>query len=118
MSAFNTCRHSMLALALLGGRWRHNKEVTAMPRTYTREQDENYRPTLPFREAVAASQLSLNEIALRMGWRIGNAGDLRRLKRTLGLQPNDDGHYQQYLSYDNAVAIVQALGGDPVDYGV
>lgn len=74
----------------------------------------------PLREAVAASGVSLNTIARRIGFTVVRA-DTARLKRYLGILPytrSGASYPAQTIAYDHAVAICRAAGVDPVEAGV
>lgn len=94
--------------------------------------DEHGRPTWkyriePFQYAVAASGLSLGEIAVRMGW---HPRDASRVSRMLGLKswasgkvsPATGKHYPAYraksLSYENAKRLARVLELDLVEWEI
>lgn len=79
-------------------------------------------PVEPLREAylrAVANGETEHAIASRMGWVHSNGhGDVRRLKRTLGLMPQGKGYTNTRMAYHNAVLLAKALNLDPVDVGV
>lgn len=101
---------------------------------------DDWIPVDPIREAVLEAEregLSRSEICRRLGWTRERAkqpprrrkdkrvpqADTSRLARRLGLLPNKDGNGDYTLvtvtiRYDIAVAIIRAIGRDPVDLGL
>lgn len=83
-------------------------------------------PNAPLRDAAEAHADSFGDIARRMGWTIRGKGDSSRLKRTLGLYPavstsKAGVRYEKpvrAVRYETALLIVDALGADPVDFGL
>lgn len=83
-------------------------------------------PVEPIRRAVLGSPLTLSEVAYACGWvrppRPGETrsyADTARLKRALGMIGS--GRYMrpnQAMRQRTALNIIQALGHDPVDYGL
>lgn len=79
-------------------------------------------------QMIARSDLSLSEVARRMGFtRKGRRyktmpeGDTAKLKRFVGLLPERKGIYVSHKSavtYDQAAQVCRAVDADPVDYGL
>ena len=77
--------------------------------------DDDY-PTAALAKAAEDSGLSMSEIARRLEW---TRPDVPRLKRALGLQPDDkNGRPRMACRYETAVKIIRALDLDPMDYGL
>lgn len=71
-----------------------------------------------FREAVEQQGLPLNELALRLDWTIIDKrgytkGDMRRVKRALGIGPNS----HKTVQHKTALRLCEALGLDPHEVG-
>lgn len=89
------------------------------------EDSLNSVPVGPLAEAVEKSGISYGQIALRCGWvrsdRGTPTGDATRLKRRLGLSEyttRGKKHRQQFISYDRAVLIAEAINADPFEVGI
>lgn len=69
----------------------------------------------PLRRAFEASGVTQEELAERLGWRVGSQGvfDSRRVGRQLGITEP-----RQKIGYGRAVEIARAIGADPVDVGL
>jgi hypothetical protein len=95
----------------------------------------DYYPVEPIREAVQASDLPLNTIAVNLGYLRKTRGryikgDTARVKRHLGIMPQynvkvrQSGQvyrhkaYSKNMKYETALKIINALGLDPVDFGL
>lgn len=68
-------------------------------------------------EARVREGASWRSIALRAGWKSGGLGDSTNLKRRLGLKPVG-GVTSRKMRYETALRIVEAINGDPVDFGL
>jgi hypothetical protein len=87
---------------------------------------EDRVPNAPLREAFERMDLSLPELACRLGWERQahrsrtKVGDTSRVRRALGYAPSAGtrSYNQEFIKYDTAVQIVRAMGLDPVDYGI
>ena len=80
---------------------------------------ENWVPNGPIRtavvEAVARGEHTYSGLARALGWT--GRGDVSRLKRRLGLAPDTNPRRRsRTMRRDIAVAVVNALGRDPVDF--
>lgn len=84
-------------------------------------------PNAPVREAIERSGESWTSICRRLGWvRPDDRAETSRLKRRVGAMATTKGGHNQKRSrelvvtkgmrYETALAIVQALGADPVDF--
>lgn len=88
-----------------------------------RERFSNEPFRLKFLEMQKKEDLTLAEIATRIGWetkdrKSGEAKpDSSRVGRTLGLV-KENGACRQFVSYDNAVLLCQALHVDYHEIGV
>lgn len=77
-------------------------------------------------EAFADADMSYSRAATNMGLirrsrQNGRRGDSTHFKRMIGLAPYKKGERRytvKTVSYDRAVAIIEALGLDPLDYGL
>jgi hypothetical protein len=60
------------------------------------------------------------EVARRLGWILynrPNAGDGSRVRRYLGLRPESGSRQLRRASrYNTAVALIEAMGFDPIDF--
>jgi hypothetical protein len=87
--------------------------------------------TAPIRAAVlahiAATGETYSQIALRAGWKYGGygteRGDVTMLKRRLGMKPTSAGPRSRRvctigMTYETALRILEAIGADPVEYGL
>jgi hypothetical protein len=74
-------------------------------------------PVGPFREAFESSEMTLADVARRLDW-YDSRGDAdgSRLSRVLGLRPQQNNsrtpRKREWLSYDNAERLCDALGLD------
>ena len=96
--------------------------------------DVDRLPVAPFRrgaeEAVDSGLFTWSELAHNMGYHRQNGrpgGDTTRLRRRLGILPYSQSrragrkaptYFAQTIHYDVACLLVEALGVDPVDFGV
>ncbi len=75
----------------------------------------------PFRKAVKESGLNFNEIAQKMGQKSGEGSYVRRLLGEIPYYASGR-RYPPKLStrmrYETAVKLCQALGRDPIDFGI
>ena len=79
-------------------------------------------PVDRMRHAWEVSEVSLSELARRLGYMRSNGKpDTSPVRRSLGMHAeykNGRKYYQQTVSYEKAADIIIALGLDPIDYGV
>jgi len=74
----------------------------------------------PIRDAVTSyiqSGGSISTVCESVGWVQRGRADSTRLRVALGMRPNCNGKIGTRISQENAVKIIEAIGGDPVDYG-
>jgi hypothetical protein len=72
-------------------------------------------PVARLREAFERSGLSKGELARRLGW---FAADTYRVGRALGIyrrHNNGPAKRQEFMSYENALALCCAMNCDPID---
>jgi hypothetical protein len=78
-------------------------------------------PIAPFRDAFLASGLSYSELARRMGWTLVKP-DVQKVRRQLGLAGSQGLVYndkpREFMHYDIAVKLAEALDIDPVEVGL
>lgn len=68
--------------------------------------------------ALADSGLSQAQVARNLGW-YRNAPDTDKLRRALGLlQSGGSRPKQKHVTYERALLLIEAMGLDPVDYGL
>jgi len=96
--------------------WRRYRHAHNPPRKPYREI-----PTAMLREALERSGLTPTDVARSLGWYVHGRADGRRVARAIGLVTTNMGHgyghkRQQTTTYDRAVAIIRAMGFDPVDF--
>lgn len=90
------------------------------------ENSLNSVPVGPLAEAVQRSGIPYAEIALRCGWTRNErgkkrGGDATRLRRRLGIAEyttRGKKHRQQFISYENAAIIAEAINVDPFEVGI
>lgn len=77
-------------------------------------------PVEVFQQAFEESDISLTLLAHRLGWFRSHDGrpDTTRVRRQLGLIPNDRGQIVERVRYETAVRLTAALGLDPVEVGL
>lgn len=69
-------------------------------------------------QARQDSGLSITELARRMGW-IRTTPDSSRMRKQLGLADQAAGRRPiKSVTYERAIAMLEAMGFDPVDYGL
>lgn len=75
-------------------------------------------PVENIQKALDDSGLTQSEVARRMGW-FRTQPDIARVRRAIGKHPSGGTRpLQKHVTYDRAVLIVEAMGLDPVDYGM
>lgn len=89
------------------------------------ENSLNSVPVAPLADAVVRSGIPYGQIALRCGWvrsdRDRPTGDATRLKRRLGLTEyttRGRKRKQEFIAYDKAVLIAEAINADPFEVGI
>lgn len=68
-------------------------------------------------QALTDSGISMSELARRLGY-ITPKPDFQKTARRMGLTPHHGTHYQKQMGYERAVDFIQAMGLEPVDYGL
>lgn len=79
-------------------------------------------PNKPLREAFERSGLSPQQLAcflgkerMSRGYPCGDGGEIRR---ALGIRRDSEGNFRQEISEDKALAYIEALNLDPVDFNL
>jgi len=80
-------------------------------------------PNQPLREAFERSGLSPQQLACFLGkerttggkYTCGDGGEIRR---ALGIRRDSEGNFRQEISEDKALAYIEALNLDPVDFNL
>lgn len=71
----------------------------------------------PFREAFEKSEMTLTELAVKLGWYLP---DRQRVKRTLGLRRGrgENKPMQRFVTEETALKLMEIFSLDPVDVGL
>lgn len=77
-------------------------------------------PVEVIQRAFADSGLSQNEVARRMGWVRSPTPNTDRVRRALGIKPTSGSRpkKQTSVTYERALELIDAMGLEPVDYGL
>lgn len=70
-------------------------------------------------QALADSGITISELARRMGW-VHTRPNLTKTNRALGRSKASGSHEGaiKSVSYERAIALIEAMGLEPVDYGL
>lgn len=75
-------------------------------------------PVETIQKALADSGLSVNEVARRLGW-YRTIPHTVKVRRALGIvKSGGSGVKQEAVTYNRAVQLIDAMGLDPVEYGL
>ena len=86
----------------------------------TRRTDKGTVQTELLRQALRRSDISLGEIARRLGW-VKVKPDVSRISRTLGYTPSESRgrrYYRETMSEELALEIIEAANLDKSDFDI
>ncbi len=108
---------------VLRGKSERIEEVARRLKTPATPPPSGFVENRPLREAFESSRTTASLLAFRLGYERrtpsgGKAADIAPVRRALGLQASAAGQFQSRMQIRTALRYVEALGLDPVDFGL